>query len=422
MRLSALVRWAAALPALLIALAAQAQQSCPLPLTTPDGAFADAGSGSGMVRHLPTGLVWKRCAEGQAWDGATCTGTAAGYAWQQAFARVDAVNQAAAGTQNLGATDWRLPNLNELTSIAELGCAEPAINLAQFPGTGANWAFWSSSPIVTRPNLAWAVFLVNGNDTSSGRTATNYVRLVRGGQSFLDYVDAPAVAPTLTGTAPGGTVGQPYAGFTPTLGPAGVTQPVTYALAGGTLPPGLSLNPTTGHISGTPTAAGSYDFSLVASNAAGDSAPLAQTVVIAAMAVAPTLTGTAPGGTVGQPYAGFTPTLGPAGVTQPVTYALAGGTLPPGLSLNPATGQISGTPTAAGSYDFSLVASNAAGDSAPLALRLVVAATGNGNGNGTGGGAGGGGQVTAVPTLGQWTLVWLGLAAALLGARRLRRG
>ena len=37
MRLSALVRWAAALPALLIALAAQAQQSCPLPLTTPDG-------------------------------------------------------------------------------------------------------------------------------------------------------------------------------------------------------------------------------------------------------------------------------------------------------------------------------------------------------------------------------------------------
>ena len=330
MRLSALVRWAAALPALLIALAAQAQQSCPLPLTTPDGAFADAGSGSGMVRHLPTGLVWKRCAEGQAWDGATCTGTAAGYAWQQAFARVDAVNQAAAGTQNLGATDWRLPNLNELTSIAELGCAEPAINLAQFPGTGANWAFWSSSPIVTRPNLAWAVFLVNGNDTLSGRTATNYVRLVRGGQSFLDYVDAPAVAPTLTGTAPGGTVG--------------------------------------------------------------------------------------------QPYAGFTPTLGPAGVTQPVTYALAGGTLPPGLSLNPATGQISGTPTAAGSYDFSLVASNAAGDSAPLALRLVVAATGNGNGNGTGGGAGGGGQVTAVPTLGQWTLVWLGLAAALLGARRLRRG
>ena len=181
MRLSALVRWAAALPALLIALAAQAQQSCPLPLTTPDGAFADAGSGSGMVRHLPTGLVWKRCAEGQSWDGSTCTGTAAGYTWQQAFERVDAVNAAAAGTQNLGATDWRLPNVNELKSIAELACRNPAINLTQFPAASA-WYFWSGSPVAGVPDYAWRVSFDLGVDYWNGRDVALAVRLVRGGE------------------------------------------------------------------------------------------------------------------------------------------------------------------------------------------------------------------------------------------------
>ena len=311
-----LSRWAAVLPALLLAVAAQAQQECPAGLTptTPSSDFA--GAGAGMVRHVPTGLVWKRCAEGQTWDGATCTGTAANYTWQQAFERVDAVNAAAAGTQNLGATDWRLPNINELKSIAELGCQNPAINLTQFPNTSA-WRFWSGSPVAGYPDVAWGVDFDDGDGYWSARNFALAVRLVRGGQSMLNF-DAAATAPTLAGTAPGGTVGQAYAGFTPTLGPAGVTQPVTYALSSGNLPPGLALDPDTGAITGIPTTAGSYPFSLTASNAAGTSAPLALTIVVAA--------------------------------------------------------------------------------------------------------AGGGGTVAAVPTLGEWGLMLLGLLAAGLGARRLRQG
>ena len=76
-----------------------------------------------------------------------------------------------------------------------------------------------------------------GNDGWYLRSFALAVRLVRGGQSMLNF-DAAATAPTLAGTAPGGTVGQAYAGFTPTLGPAGVTQPVTYALSSGNPPPG----------------------------------------------------------------------------------------------------------------------------------------------------------------------------------------
>ena len=310
---------ALALAVWLAAPLAQAQQECPAGITpnTPDSDFA--GAGAGMVLHKPTGLVWKRCAEGQSWDGSTCTGTAAGYTWQQAFERVDAVNAAAAGTQNLGATDWRLPNVNELKSIAELACRNPAINLTQFPAVSA-WVFWSGSPVARDPDRAWAVnFYYGGDDGWGNRSLALAVRLVRGGQSMLSF-DAAAVAPRLSGTAPGGTVGQVYAGFAPTLGPAGVTQPVTYALSSGNLPPGLALDPD--------------------------------------------------------------------------------------------TGAITGTPTTAGSYPFSLTATNSAGTSAPLALTIVVAAAGGGSG----------GTVAAVPTLGEWGLVLLGLLAAGMGARRLRRG
>ncbi len=130
-----------------------------------------------------------------------------------------------------------------------------------------------------------------------------------------------------------------------------------------------------------------------------------------ALPVLAVLSGTAPAGVVGQPYAGFTPTLGPADVTQPLTYAVTGA-LPPGLTLDTNTGAISGTPTAAGSYDFSMTATNAAGTSAPLALTIVVTAPPPPPAA----------QVTPVPTLGEWGMIGLSGLLALFGLRRARGG
>jgi hypothetical protein len=188
------IRVGTLLGALFLAVSAtQAQQSCPAgyPQTTPDADFADAGNGT--VLRLPSGLVWKRCAEGQTWTGATCTGTADSYTWAQAFSRVDAVNAGAAGTQNGGQTDWRLPNINELRSVVEQGCTNPCINLSQFPLAPASF-FWSGSPATSVSGDAWGVYFDYGGGNLGGRQLANQVRLVRAGRYFYNF-DAAAATP-----------------------------------------------------------------------------------------------------------------------------------------------------------------------------------------------------------------------------------
>lgn len=197
----------------------QAQQACPTgyPLTTPNSDFTSAGNG--MVQHTPTGLIWKRCAEGQSWNGSTCTGAAATYSWQAAFQRVDEVNAAAAGTENLGQIDWRVPNVNELKSLVEEGCYGPAINLTQFPNTPASF-FWSASPFTKDSGHAWSMGFNYGYDGWDYRSNAIHVRLVRAGQSFLNFDAGTA------GTAGTVTVSKIVTGAAANLVPAGTDFPI----------------------------------------------------------------------------------------------------------------------------------------------------------------------------------------------------
>jgi hypothetical protein len=67
---------------LLAAGPAAAQQVCKydsIAATAPASRFTD--NGDGTVTDTATGLQWKRCSEGQSWDGATCSGTATNYYW-----------------------------------------------------------------------------------------------------------------------------------------------------------------------------------------------------------------------------------------------------------------------------------------------------------------------------------------------------
>ena len=226
--------------------------------STPDRDFEDAGDG--MVLHKPTGLIWKRCAEGQTWDGLTCTGEPVLIAWGGAFERVAAVNAAKSDSpaypgwatylmrfisgavtpkptegaiQRLGADDWRLPNINELLSIVETSCEGPAVNVGIFPGFKA-FPMWSSSPVADSPEDAWSLSMTAGLDNPSNRRESAFqIYLVRGGGDFLNFDSGvmPSVLSRPTEPIPDSPPSQPDAGlrFSPEAQSGNLTPRVSSA-------------------------------------------------------------------------------------------------------------------------------------------------------------------------------------------------
>ena len=148
------------------------QTETAVPSTTPASRFAD--NGNGTMTDKSTGLMWARCPEGL--SGTACaTGKAATFTWEEALIR-------ARDSGLAGYTDWRLPNVKELSSIVEERCYDPAINLAVFPGTPASF-FWSASPDGGSSYGAWYVGFYYGCADYDGRSSGyGHVRLVRSGQ------------------------------------------------------------------------------------------------------------------------------------------------------------------------------------------------------------------------------------------------
>lgn len=143
------------------------------PETTPASRF-EINRTDGTVFDTKTKLTWKICTEGQSFSGGHCTGDATTFAWDNAVQIF--------GDKGDG---WRLPNVDELNSLVEEKCQNPAINLTLFPGTPSG-GFWSASSYATKPTDAWNVsFSSRGLYTYS--KANGYeVRLVRGRQWWLD--------------------------------------------------------------------------------------------------------------------------------------------------------------------------------------------------------------------------------------------
>ena len=181
-------------------------------------------------------------------------------------------------------------------------------------------------------------------------------------------IAAPTISINPT-TMPDGSVNTAYS---QTLTASGGNAPYSYAISSGALPTGLSLS-SAGLLSGTPTQSGTFNFSVMASDTtAGAGMPYHGTQAYSLTINGPTIT-VAPAslndGTVGDAYSA---TLTASGGTAPYAFAVTGGALPAGISLG--GGTLSGTPTAAGSFGFTVTATDAQGFTGSRGYTLVVAA------------------------------------------------
>jgi sugar lactone lactonase YvrE len=151
------------------------------------------------------------------------------------------------------------------------------------------------------------------------------------------------------------------------LGATGGTPPYTWSIVSGTLPAGLTLA-TSGTISGTPTTSGVSLFTLQAADSTGAIAIQSFSLTVTTPMI--TTNSILLQGTVGL---GYSQTLSVAGGTSPYTWTLTTGVLPAGLSLSPA-GVISGIPSTAGTYNFTVQITDAAALKATQSFTIIVVA------------------------------------------------
>jgi uncharacterized repeat protein (TIGR01451 family) len=163
------------------------------------------------------------------------------------------------------------------------------------------------------------------------------------------YVLAVCTALTIAPeTLPAATVGAP---FTATVVASGGTAPYSYAQSG--LPTPLTLNASSGAISGTPAALGTFNVAVTATDVNG--CPGAKDYVLKICPLLALSPSSLEEGAVGVPYPG---TFVASGGTAPYTYTSTG--LPPGVGLSSA-GDLAGVPTAAGTFNATVTAVDATG-------------------------------------------------------------
>jgi hypothetical protein len=211
-----------------------------------------------------------------------------------------------------------------------------------------------------------------GNFTPRVRVTDSVAASADSGTLPVTIVAAGTVLTITTTTIPNGQVNQPYVAQ---LAAVGGTEPYTWSVQSGSLPAGLSLNASTGAITGTPTTAGSANliFRVTDAVAATDDSGV-YPLVIAGIAAVRILTTNLADAEVDVAYSRALSVSGGSGVYD---WSVTAGSLPTGLSLHATTGVISGTPTVQNTFAFTVKAADDADagnfDEVDLTLEIVAA-------------------------------------------------
>jgi hypothetical protein len=215
--------------------------------------------------------------------------------------------------------------------------------------------------------------VISGTPTLGGMYSIDFIMGDSSSPQIIVYKTltmnvAGGVLSVTTTSLSSGIVNAPYS--TP-LAAVGGAPPYTWSIASGSLPQGLSLNASTGIISGTPPATGTSSFTVQANDSATQSAQQALSISILAAAPLSITTGSLPTAQVNQSYS---TTLQLTGGTPGYTWSITSGSLPAGMQLMATTGQITGTPSATGQSSFTVKVtdSGTTPQSATKSLTLTV--------------------------------------------------
>ncbi|MGA9802100.1 MAG: choice-of-anchor D domain-containing protein [Terriglobales bacterium] len=202
--------------------------------------------------------------------------------------------------------------------------------------------------------------LISGTPPTAATSTVTLSASNSGGtaNATLTLTIKPAVPVITSATTASGTAGSAFS-----YQIAASNTPSSYGATG--LPAGLSVNGTSGLISGTPTAAATSTVTLSANNSGGTGSASLTLTIAAAPIPAPVITSaTTASGTAGSAFS-----YQIAASNTPSSYGATG--LPAGLSVNGTSGLISGTPTAAATSTVTLSANNSGGTgSASLTLTI----------------------------------------------------
>ena len=211
----------------------------------------------------------------------------------------------------------------------------------------------------------------------------------------------------LPGTLPNAVAGSTYT--QPITASGSVPDTYVYSVTAGMLPPGLGLVPLTAiktvNVTGIPSTAGPYSFTITATDGMGCQASQAYAILVNPIPC-PTITvlpATLPSPGLGMLYSEG---ISASGGTGSYIFTVSAGSLPPGLGISPPTSTptavLSGTPTAIGDFSFTITATD--GNGCPGTEAYVFAA-----------------PVDEIPTLSGWAMILLAAVLALAGFAAIRR-